>query len=139
MNKQAINSFAFTAPFGLALSKAIAVRETRGGHSLTAFFPIVDVGAITAFRFANSTATLPQVTWKNFLSPGAYLIFGFRQSPISLNAGFQYGPELRKIVLNAMPELIPSRRFSLGLTLDLHLFNLSQRLPPPAKPTTTVN
>lgn len=128
-NKQAINSFAFTAPFGLALSTAISAKDSRGGHSLTVFFPLVDVGAITAFRFENGTAELPQVTWKNFFSPGAYLIFGIRQSPISLNAGFQYGPELRKIEVDKTPELVPSRRFSLGLTLDLHLFNLSHRLP----------
>lgn len=130
MNTNKVNSFAFTAPFGLALSKAIAVKDTRGGHSITGFFPLVDVAAITAFRFEDGTAELPKITWKNFFAPGAYLIWGIRQSPVSINAGFLYGPELREIELNKVLELIPSRRAVIGLTLDLHLFNLSHQLPP---------
>jgi hypothetical protein len=115
---------AFSAPVGIAFSlgsvrtkknlPASAASDTRyfrkwkegqelrgkylSGSSHSLFVSIIDVGAITAFRLGDdNTEALPEFTWQNILAPGAFYVFGLKNTPLSLGAGVQYGPQLRKI------------------------------------------
>lgn len=121
--------YGFTAPVGLAFSKGFGLDNARGGWSLTAFFPVIDVGAVTSFRLQDGQTQLPTLSWQNVWAPGAYLILGFRNSPMTLNFGTQYGPDLRKI--NADDNTIITRQawkmINVGLTVDIPVFNVYTR------------
>ncbi|NUO01393.1 MAG: hypothetical protein HUU01_12350, partial [Saprospiraceae bacterium] len=89
-----INSFGFTAPLGLAVSFS-GKKESNDepSTSFSLFFPVIDVGAITAFRLMDRQADLPDFKWGNFISPGVFGNLGFKNSPLSFHAGIQYAPE----------------------------------------------
>lgn len=89
------NTIAISAPVGLAVNFGLGKR--RG--SMSFFTSIIDVGAITAFRFDDSnTADLPALKWNNILAPGAYAIYGAGWDlPVSLGIGAQLGPNLRDV------------------------------------------
>ena len=88
---------------------------------------MIDVGAISSFRFQNPINTmtevqaddpttmddetvmlsetvdvqhLPETTLKNILAPGVYLIYGIPTWPVSIGIGAQRGPQLREIRIN---------------------------------------
>ncbi|MCF2487528.1 hypothetical protein [Dyadobacter sp. CY347] len=114
-------SIGFTAPVGLSGSWGI-----KKGNSLGFFIPIIDIGAVTRLRLDNNsaTSTLPEFKLKNFLSPGLYLHYGFRKTPLSLNIGAQFGPEIRKVMSGSESVSYESMRIGAGLVLDIPLFNL---------------
>lgn len=110
------------------------------GHSISLFASVIDVGAVVAFRLQDTVAPSAQVQWKNIIAPGAYVIWGIGKSPLSLQVGAQYGPELRKVeVLDGTTETtINSRawRFGAALTVDIPLFNVyskTERVQPKVK------
>lgn len=117
----------FTAPVGLGLSWS-----TRNGHSNGLFIPILDIGAVTRFRFdaANdSIKTLPEITFRNVFAPGLYYTHGFKKCPLALNIGFQYGPQLQEIVTDNTTAVTSTRnydaiRIGVGLVFDIPLLNL---------------
>ncbi len=111
-------STGFTAPVGLSIAKG-----TRKGRSMGVFIPLIDVGAVTRFRFDDETSKLPELKFGNMFSPGVFFHWGcFRKNPLSLNVGVQYGPEIRK--LNDQEKSWESIRIGAGLVLDIPLFNL---------------
>jgi hypothetical protein len=65
--------------------------------SFSAFFPIIDLGAITAYRSGENAGSVPEVTFQNVLAPGAHFMVNIPRSPFFLGAGVQYGPNERKI------------------------------------------
>ena len=81
--------FGFTAPVGISFSWGfLDSKHQPNGSSGTLFLSVIDVGAVTAFRLQNdATSTLPSFSWSNILTPGAYLIYGFKSSPLSLGFG----------------------------------------------------
>lgn len=85
---------ALTAPVGLSFSAGLG----KAG-SLGAFVPLIDIGAVTAYRFNdNSSGDLPELTWSNILSPGLYIVYNTPGKwPIALGYGAQLGPSLRKV------------------------------------------
>ena len=96
-----------TAPVGLSLSWGLGKpsTETDKAHaygSIGLFVPLIDVGAVTALRFKDSTAQdLPELTWGNILSPGLYAVYDFPgRVPIAIGYGAQIGPSLRKVTEN---------------------------------------
>ncbi|TGE13500.1 hypothetical protein [Hymenobacter elongatus] len=101
------------------------------GTSLSAFVSLIDIAAPVQFRLnpENNTSTLPQdVTFKQILAPGIFGVYGFRNSPLSLLAGGQFNPDLRKVESSgATVEKRDAFRFSLGLTVDIPLFNIFSR------------
>ncbi len=122
-------SIGFTAPVGLSFSWGDhKVRGVSDGI----FVPIIDIGALTRLRLDNSstTNTLPDFTFKNIFSPGIYYTHGFRKSPMSVNIGIQYGPDLKEILLDASgnpngeSRSFESIRIGVGFVLDIPLFNL---------------
>ncbi len=127
----------FTAPVGLNFCWG----APRGmSHSL--FVPVIDVGAFTRMYLfsskidpADSDSTemtkLPEFSFMNLFSPGAYYALGFRKTPLSLYAGFQWGPYLREVKKEEgeikTVNNYNSMRFSIGLVLDIPLWNIHSK------------
>lgn len=121
---------AITAPVGLSLSWGLGHTKTnaltgestlKSLGSLGFFVPLIDVGAVTAFRFKDSTAqNLPELTWSNILSPGLYLVYDFPGKwPIAFGLGGQAGPGLRKVSVNGYETDKSGARFGAFLTVDI--------------------
>lgn len=85
---------ALTAPIGLSCT--VGLGEVG---SIGAFVPLIDVGAVTAYRFDDDNAgDLPELTWNNILSPGLYVVYNTPGKwPFAFGYGAQIGPSLRKV------------------------------------------
>ncbi|HXB90789.1 MAG TPA: hypothetical protein VNU72_00805, partial [Puia sp.] len=123
----------FTAPLGVAYSwgQVWYSGDNKGklkGYSNTILLNVIDIGSITAFRLTHdTTAALPDFKWQNILAPGIFYIFGWRNSPLSLGGGVQYGPQLRGFTDNSAIVLPPAISFRLFLAVDIPLFNFYTR------------
>lgn len=139
----------FTAPIGLAVSwgyraginnkryledskyrrrvdRSLNMREDRflTGHSGSVFFPLIDLGAVVLFRLDDADSSLPEdVGFRQVFSPGVIYSHGFPNLPISMLAGVQLSPKLRKF--GDAPA--DSFRFNLGITVDLPMANFHTR------------
>jgi len=84
---------AITAPVGLSCSWGL----NKGSFGF--FVPLLDVGAVTAFRFNDANyQNLPELSWSNILAPGLYAVYNLPGKwPIALGMGGQAGPSLRKV------------------------------------------
>ena len=147
--------FGFTAPIGIALSTGLtqkkpgkynktpmkttvtsksgktSVEKSRyfSGNSISLFISAIDVGTITALRLKNTETPVSNIQWKNIFAPGVHLVWGMFNSPVSLGAGFQYGPELRKIEVTAADMTTntiqtSAFRFNVNLMVDIPIFSL---------------
>lgn len=115
--------FGMTAPVGIAVSRGLDPFHDAG--SLTLFASLIDIGAVTAFRFQDPDAeTLPEITLSNIYAPGAYLIYGFPRWPVSLGLGAQMGPQLRQVALDGNLVGVSGFRTSAFLAVDIPIFNL---------------
>ncbi len=104
-----------TAPIGFEFTwgfrKKIASRTTKdhgyaikdedikklSGSNFGIMLQVLDIGAVFKYRLNDSESELPEeFTFKQVFSPGAAFHYGFRKTPITLSAGYQYTPELRK-------------------------------------------
>ncbi len=85
---------ALSAPLGLSCSYGLGKFGSVG-----LFVPVIDVGAVTAYRLDDSAAqNLPELTWANIFAPGLYLVYDLpRKWPIAFSYGAQVGPALRKV------------------------------------------
>lgn len=142
-------NFGFTAPVGLAFSwgyrsnindekylnnpryrrrvdRSPDVNGNRylNGHSGSLFFPLLDLGAVVLFRLDSSTDALPEdVGFQQLFSPGVVYGHGFANLPLTVLAGVQISPRLRKFG----DEPADAVRFNLGLTVDLPMANFYTR------------
>lgn len=121
-NTKTATHLGITAPIGIY---GQFFKSKRGSWGL--FIPIIDIGAPVRLRLDDNdnTETLPDFDFKDIFSPGAYISYGFNNSPFAINAGIQYGPKLKDIdngsgVFND----IEVYRISLGLVIDIPLFTL---------------
>jgi hypothetical protein len=119
----------FTAPVGLTYSWGTTDKAgnlTGGANSF--FLSAIDLGAVTSFRLTHdASATLPTLTWQNVIAPAAYYVYGFKNSPLSLGFGIQYGPQLRSITDNSaviLPSALSERVF---LAIDIPVFSFYTR------------
>jgi hypothetical protein len=128
-----INQSAFGAamsvPIGFTYS--ISPNWIKNNSSISLFVPLLDLGAITAYRQNPkndnySIDNLPEFNWENLFAPGLFAVYNFANSPFSLGVGGQYGPQLRKIQLeNADPVFVNSFRFPMAFfNIDVPFFNL---------------
>lgn len=120
-DNQMFNAYGVTAPIGVSLSTG-----TTKGWSHTAFISLIDLGAITAFRFTdNTTEQVPTIQLKNIFSPGIFYSLGIANSPLSVNLGAQIGPNLRKVTKDNNDYSGKTYiRYSLSFCVDLPLLNL---------------
>lgn len=102
----------------------------REGSTLSLIVTVVDLGAVVSYRFENSYQNdkgLPQdVKWSQLISPGLKLGWAIKNTPLILNAGYQYTPELRRLS-NTNPVIYSASRWSAGLAFDLPLLGLWQK------------
>ncbi len=97
--------------------------------SLSFYTPIIDVGALTAFRLRNedTVAEFPELKWENILAPGAFLVYGGPENlPIALGAGFQKGPNLRRVSDPGVLEITRASgfRFAVFVSIDIPISHL---------------
>ncbi|QGK73183.1 hypothetical protein [Flavobacterium sp. SLB02] len=115
----------FTAPVGFYFQPWGAFRK---GGSVGFFLPIIDIAAPVRLRLdgSNDTQTLPEFDFKDIFSPGFYVIYGFKNSPLAINFGMQYGPKLRDITaVDGIVKTLDSCRLMAGITIDIPLITLS--------------
>jgi hypothetical protein len=115
---QPISSYGITAPIGIAISWG------RKHHSISAFVSIIDLGAVTSFRFKNDTAAVSKITLKDIISPGVFFSYGIPKSPISINAGCQLTPLLTAVSSSGNSFEAKMFRFSLSFCVDIPILNL---------------
>lgn len=126
-----INAYGITAPIGFSISRGYSIlfipsKKHRTSSSI--FFSLIDLGAITAFRFTNdSTEKVPTIELKDIFSPGIFYSHGFGKTPISLNIGYQAGPLLRRVRGDENDFSKSYSRFSVSLVVDIPMFNLFSR------------
>ena len=94
---------AVNAPVGLAYSWGhYKLKASEEGYdemgAVTLFFSLIDLGAITAFRFGDGeTEALPKIHLQNIFSPGVHFVYGLPKYPFSIGAGAQLGPAIRSV------------------------------------------
>ncbi|MFK7775679.1 MAG: hypothetical protein AB8F94_26285, partial [Saprospiraceae bacterium] len=123
--------------FGASLSVPIGFTYSfspnfiKNNSSFSLHVPLIDLGAITAYRqnpknTSYSIDNLPDFSWNNLFSPGAFVVYNFANSPFSLGVGGQYGPQLREIKLDTGDAInVNSWRFPMAFfTIDVPFFNL---------------
>ncbi len=121
------NSYGITAPIGISISKGKSILFVNNGDHHTSssiFISLVDLGAITAFRFTDDkTETIPTVQLKDIISPGLFYSHGFGNTPFSLNVGYQFGPLLRKVNADINNYSKNYSRFSISFVVDIPVLN----------------
>lgn len=102
--------------------------------SLSAMLSVIDVGAVTAYRFrdsTNSSSALTDLRWENVFAPGAYLVYGLPKWPISLGFGGQLGPHLRAVGSNNTFQRTNGWRWGAFIGVDIpltHFYTSEQKL-----------
>lgn len=130
---KAYYSFApsFTAPIGVNLGWS---GKKSYSHSL--FVSIIDIGAFTRMYLEKSNfsqdsttvSTFPQATFLTVFAPGLYYSLGFKNMPLSLNLGVQYGPALKTTLKTGEIKTYESIRACASLVLDIPLLNLHTKV-----------
>lgn len=107
----------FTAPVGVSITLG-AQKCIFKESSLGIFLPLIDIGAVTRLHFDENKKepVSPDIKLKDVFSPGVYAHWGFRKTPLSLNAGCQYGPQRVRGY--------DTWSYNIGLVLDIPIYNL---------------
>lgn len=117
-----------TAPIGLSLSwgkQKMGFRKPESSVSL--FLPIIDIGAPFSYRWENDSEGFPaNLTWRQVLSPGAYLVWGLGDTPLALKLGAQYTPELRKVTTRSLEFQTNAWRIGATIAVDIPVFYLKR-------------
>lgn len=124
--KSTVNSYGLTAPVGISISYGGNCKKAKNHSSYSLFLSVIDVGAIASFRFSDTTTeVLPTIQLKNILSPGIFFSYGIPTLPISVNAGWQMGPLLRKVDAQIDENSYSDRygRISLSICIDIPIVN----------------
>jgi hypothetical protein len=126
------------APIGVAFSwggkKSKTVRKNGnevGGKSITLFVPLVDIGALASFRFADDSSNVSStIQLKNIVAPGLYFYYGLGKCPVSIGIGGQIGPQLREVTardVNINKNFYI--RFGLNVVVDIPILNFYTKTP----------
>jgi len=126
-NAEGVENFtvgSLSVPIGLTLSFKLGEKDPG---SMSLFFPIIDIGAVTAFRIDDGGTRYPELTLSNFIAPGAFIYRNMKNSPFYFGMGYQYGPNVREITVNGTLEKVNSSRFVfLNLGIDVPFFSLAR-------------
>ncbi|MBS1511134.1 MAG: hypothetical protein JST86_09850 [Bacteroidetes bacterium] len=117
------NSVGVTAPIGLAVNMGTAKKGSWGF-----FLSMVDIGAALSYRWNNDTADIPsKITLGQVFAPGVHVVYGLPNSPLTIKAGYQLAPQLRKIKTdqNTINDQGDVWRLSVGLSVDIPVFVFS--------------
>jgi len=122
-----VQSYGLFVPFGITLSKQLFGWKKS---SFSLFLPIIDLGALTAYRSdtdVNEIDALPEVSFANILAPGAHLMYNFARTPFFIGAGAQYGPNVRELQIGEEVTKVQTLRFMVSLGIDVPLITLTKR------------
>lgn len=121
-------NYGITAPIGISYSRKNKYSEDFNTHSSSSslFLSVIDIGAPFSYRFTHDEAEgLPEdIKWEQVFSPGLFYILGINNTPLSVSAGVQFTPLLRKIDTNNILDTKNVVRASLAILVDIPLFNL---------------
>jgi hypothetical protein len=114
------------APIGIALSTSKLNMSWLYIQSKTLFISIIDIGAVTAYRFKNdSVDNLPELKFENIIAPGVHIVFGLKDLPVSIGGGVQYGPSLRSVSDSAATiNTVHGYRWNIFAAVDIPLWNI---------------
>lgn len=85
--------YAVATPIGVTFNMGF-----KNYGSIGVLASLVDIGALTAFRFQDDSANeLPELRFENVLAPGGYLVYTIPKYPIAIGVGAQLGPNLRTV------------------------------------------
>lgn len=113
-----------SVPIGVTLSFKLSEKD-KGSFSF--FLPVIDIGAVTAFRIEDGGTRYPELTLSNFIAPGAFLYRNMKNSPFYFGLGYQYGPNVREITVNGNLEKVNSSRFVFfNFGIDVPFFSLAR-------------
>lgn len=119
-------TFGVTAPVGIAISAGktkFLSKKAHASHSL--FLSLVDLGAVTAFRFKDDTTeSVPKIELKDIISPGIFYSLGIAGTPLSMNFGYQIGPLLRTVKETENSYSSSYSRISVSIVVDIPILNL---------------
>jgi hypothetical protein len=126
------DNLAFAAPVGLAFSWGNPKKGyDKPGPSNSLFISIIDIGAVVSWRISDeNTGGLPEFKWKNILAPGLFYMHGIENSPLTIGAGIQYGPQLREIKSPTEAEIVESGSLRIGIivAVDIPIFNIHTKM-----------
>ena len=114
--------------FGAWVPVGVEIGRGRVGKgSLGAFFHVIDVGAVAAWRVRSAEVqSKTNVTFKQIFSPGAFIVYGWPGAPLTIGAGVSYLPELRFAQqlsgTSTEPKPLDAWRVGLSVGLDVPLF-----------------
>lgn len=92
------------------------------GTSLSVMISVLDLGAPVLYKISNEGDPLPEdVSFKQIFSPGLFVLYGLRNTPMTLYGGAQITPSLRKFDDNQPP--VNVQRFNIGVLVDIPLVN----------------
>lgn len=125
------NSFGAALSLPIGFTYSFSPKFIKNRSSFSVHVPLLDLGAITAFRQSPDNTQynvddLPDFTWRNLLSPGAFAVYNFANGPLSVGVGGQYGPQLREIQpITGEALMLNSWRFPMVFfNVDVPLLNL---------------
>lgn len=108
-----------TAPAGVGFNWG-----TKKKRSFSIFVSLIDIGAITAFRFEDDNSEVAPIYLREIVSPGGFLSFGFKK-PFSINLGVQRASLLTRVGSGSNEvDLEHNIRFSASFVVDIPLWNI---------------
>lgn len=113
-----------TSPLGLSFNWGGYGKKRNQNISL--FVSAIDIGSVLSYRWANDEAEgLPNdVEWAQVFAPGAHLMYGLSNLPLTFAAGYQISPRLRQLSANGTKlDKYNFERISLAITADITIFN----------------
>jgi hypothetical protein len=120
--RSSTNKVGIYAPIGLdfAWGKKGAKKGSNIGFSIL----LIDISAVTALRLIGNQDPLPDLTWGNVFAPGAFFNWGIRNQPLTVSAGWQYGPGLIEIKNNQAVITERKGTVMVGVSFDIPIFKI---------------
>ncbi len=140
-----------SAPIGISWSRTIGkktneetisktghLKNKRSGwyvpskHTFSFTLSVIDIGAVVSYRFTNTESVRPQeFKWDQLVSPGIHAGWGIPGTPLVINTGFMFTPQLRRVE-DITAETPTERQFNTfrfygGLFFDIPMFNLWEK------------
>ncbi len=121
-------SLAIYAPVGVAFNWGLGWQK-KNSVSISAFISLIDIGAVVGYRFITDTGDVSakfKISLANIFAPGANVIIGIPNVPLSVGGGVQWIPSLqRDPQSNDFYNIDHSGlRYQVFLAVDLPLLNL---------------
>ena len=112
--------YAIAAPVGISFNFGL-----KKAGSLSLFGSVIDIGALTAFRFTDpNTNPLPDLKFVNVFAPGGYLVYGVPKYPLAIGVGAQLGPNIRTVNNSVTTTTTNGWRMGAFLAVDIPMVNL---------------